>query len=334
MPLPNMPFYNQSDFVASCSARSKKKIQSGAGYFRLQLLDMRLGRDWILSTTLFPSFHMALSGNKQHEITVNPMLRTKTSSSDDIRAVYVSPHYLTPYMPYYGETSDIFLGLFSIPNKDLAKEILKFLTDLSSATLQADLTTSLMFTDLIRSGANSLLGLKEARQRLAWKGQVGGSADLFSVIHVVGPPELTKHARDLSIGKDYRLQVGGERVENVDYFVFAVRVADSHTEWYLYPDIKPYYDAWRIAAFQLSEAESDRSIYNKFLENLVSALYKSNMLVEMHVNQIIEQLSTKLNEIESLGTKIYRGDDIISPNIDADSVDEDEFADLEFDIVS
>lgn len=323
MSLPNIPFYKQNDLVASCSAHSNRKILSGSGYLRLKLLDMRLGRDWVFTKTYVPSFHVLVSGKSDFELLVDPFMPGGSgTSSIDARTVDISSHYVTPYIPYYGNRFDAYLGLFAVPDKDLAHDMLRFLTDVSSALLLSNITTSLMFTDLVKRGVGALLGLNGTKQKIAWRGQIGGTAELAQTVYVVAPPELTKRAKDLTLGKDLKLRLNGNRIANIDYFVFAVTVSNDHDEWKVYPDIKPYYDAWRIAAFQRRDNESDRLTYNLFLENLVNALYKSSLLVETHVNAIIDQLSHTLSDVEDMSGKLYRGEEDQRP-----TTNEREFAD-------
>ena len=288
MPIPDLPFYRQSKPMNVVRLPTSRAIRSDRGYFRVRFIDMRLARDWVATSILAPALHavfeleQSLGGS--YEVVIGATV-PPNAKGGDLRRTYIAPQALTPVLPYDGRKTDAQLGLFSVPVKDLAAEMLDLLGVLASTTQRADLIIALGITDMLRRGINALFGLDGVTMLLSWQGEIGGIEKIQQEYTIVTPSRPPLDKRKLAV-TDGRLYLDGKMIDHVNYMVFAVEVSDRRTDWRTLPEIKQHFDAWNNARSIYNLPAED---YNRCVTRLLGALRTSPNIIPIDAERIVKE---------------------------------------------
>ena len=285
MSFPNLPFYKQSKPVKVLTFTGKRKVFTGKGYIRMRFISMRLGRDFVSTSILAPAMHSVIINDRVPNNYKEAIIKASWPSGvkkGDLRKVFLAPQILLPTLPYYGDRIEARLGLFSIPAKDLASEMLDLLGILVSPMQNPSLIAALGITNILRKGINALFGLDGVRMLLSWQGDIGGIKELREQVFVLLSSDVDISTEKISL-KNGLLYQGGEILEHIDYLIFSIDVAEHRHDWRVLPDIKSHYDAWNNARsiYNLPKDE-----YNQYVINLLEALRNSSNIVPIDAERI------------------------------------------------
>lgn len=286
MPLPDLPFYHQFKPMNTLNLHTNFAIQADHGYFRVRFVDMRLARDVVGATILAPVLHaifnIKLPPTDLHEVLIGakPFQDTK---GKNLHRVYIAPQAITPIVPYKGNKIDTQLGLFSIPSRDLASEMLDLLGLLAGTAQRPDIVAAFGVANAVRRGINALLGLNGANLLLGWQGEIGNGEQVQQEYIVVTPSGTPLEKHRVSIF-DRRLLYDSRPVDQISYIVFAIEVSNRRSDWRHLPEVKKYFDAWNDAR---SVYNLPAQKYNQAVTELLRALRTSPNIVPADAERIV-----------------------------------------------
>jgi hypothetical protein len=279
-----MAFNSQSKMVNAFTLipPGTKTVGARDGYFRIRYIDMRLGKDFQLTSNSLAALHMHFKGLNDSVIGVMPPPNAPRS---DLRRVAVAARIVTPITVYQGDNIDAELALHSVPFRDLAADLLNVLGGVAALIQQPQFAASAAIADVLRQGVNSLIGLDQAKLVLGWQGSLGGGQTLQQKYIVVAAPEAKIDKTQLSI-REGRLYHAGSPLDNVDYFVFAVEVSQWRPDWQTLPEIQPLWNQWLDILYD-SDPRADEM--KRAVSALRKALNKSASITPLQARQIEEK---------------------------------------------
>lgn len=328
MALPNLPFYKQSNQLDVLTIPTNISIEPNKGYFRIKFVDMRLARDFIVGTVFIPAVHAMFNlerlQEKVCEVVISPEFPTDLKKGD-VRKAFISPHAITPVVPYDGRKFEGQIGLFAIPEKELVSEVLELFRILTAPIQRPEIVAALGLTSILRNGVNRLFSLDEAKLILSWKGEIAQSLKLSQQYILVAQSGAIVDKNKVQI-IDNKVLYDGRPLERVDYFLFSVEVKTRRDDWHTLPEIKPNYDAWNRMRGLFNPSIEE---YNRTAENLMAAIRSSPNLCIRDAERIIEkELIPMLKNSQKYQSALFRTADIEGINQDEQQEIED-FTDVD-----
>lgn len=305
MNMPNLPFWSQSQkmTVVHLPGRQDRKVKVKNGYWRLRLIEMRLGRDWVFTSILHPAMFVEyIAFDHVNQIIVGP--KQFGAMRGDLRLVHLAPQVVVPPLPFNGLPYDVRVALLSVPGKDLAEGMLNLLADLSDLIGGSTLTAAIKLTNILREGINTIIGLDDCKMQLGWTGQTGQFDEMQQEFVFIAPPSNEIWSpQDISIvgGK---LQFRGHEISRINYLMFALEVAERRQDWHELPGIKDVLSNFNVAL----GSNIDKEGYQKCAEALLIAIRTSPYLVENQRIDIINSLIEVKKKTEEQKRVLMRAD--------------------------
>lgn len=321
MALRSLRFYNQSVPMREATLKTQQAIEANEGYFRVWLVDMRLGTDRRWGAQYVPAFHTELGLDENFQNFFSPL--PEGDVAGNLQNVVISKRLITPQIPYRGKGVDAACGLFALTVRELIDDMLKVLGTVAGALQRPEVAAAAGIAGALKDGVESVLGLSDSQQILRWVGTIGGSKMLNSQFVVVGNEALVADKSRLSL-RDARLLQDGRRVDNTDYFVFYIQVSQNRSDWEVLPEIEPHLNTWNKA---LTDPNISKDVFNQYVKNLIDALNDSPNLVDTQVNSIIGDLKQKAKAVEEASPQALFRD--FDPEAFQETSDEPVFRDFD-----
>lgn len=305
MKLPNLPFWSQSNrmTVMHLPDSRNRLVNAKKGYWRLRLIEMRLGRDWIFTSILHPSMFIEYSAfGRNNQIVIGP--KQFGQMRGDMRLVHLDPQIVIPPLPHTGVPYDLRAALVSVPGKDLAEGMLNMLTDLSDIVGDLSLSASVKLTNLLRQGVNTVIGLDECKMQLGWVGQIGQFDEIRQGYILVAPPNSEGwEENDVRVFNGH-IQIRGQDIEKYNYLLFSLEVAERRLDWEELPEIKETLHKFRAMLGKNFFNED----YRNCVDALLSAVQSSPHLIENQKDEIISSLIRLKTKTEAQKSVLMRAD--------------------------
>jgi hypothetical protein len=304
----NLPFWRQYKRMNHVISTRRKGIFVNDGYWRVKLLDMKLGKNWLLTTARYPAFFVQVKyGNNDFQYLLSPeKLISNYSGTSSRGRIHIEPHYVTPYIPLTGESAELGVALVAVPGEQIAEEMLNLLGRLATIAHQTEVTIALELTKLLHSGLQSIFRLKAPEMQLGWYGKIGENEKQSTTLVVIGEPNIANWTRENLRFRNGRLQMLDESIRDKSYLVFGISVVQRRLDWENIPSIAKALRHYKQIA-RLPKVEDE--IYNEAVMNLVLAIESTSELVQQQKEEIIDLIPQIAKNIREQNLQIYRAPD-------------------------
>lgn len=288
MQITDIPFYRQFPKLKNIRLSTKKSIKVNQGYFRIRFVEMRLGRDLVGTKIFTPVLHSLMLNNLlpngKNEVIISAKIpQAETKDGGDNTKILLGTELLCSAIPFNGQNANLWIGLFSVPVKDLAGEMIGLLSTLLNPLQNRNLTTALGITQVLSDSINALFGLSDTKLLFGWQGNISLLDAIKQEYIIITQPDANLDPSKFSILKD-KLLYDGKEPNHMSYFVFCIEVSNHRRDWYTLDEIKVEYNQWNQARSLYAKNPDE---YNQVTSNLLNALRSSPNIVPLDAELII-----------------------------------------------